>query len=58
MFGSKNPKVLFSAFVSHASSNMFFDLLVWVLPIPFFKTLSLHGRQKKGVIALISLGAV
>lgn len=58
MFGSKNPKVLFGAFVSHASSNMFFDLLVWILPIPFFKTLSLHGKQKKGVIALISVGIV
>ena len=58
MFGSKNPKVLFGAFVSHASSNMLLDLLVWILPIPFFKTLSLHGRQKKGVIALISVGIV
>jgi hypothetical protein len=58
MFGSKNPKVLFGAFVSQASSNMFFDLLVWILPIPFFKTLSLHGKQKKGVIALISVGTV
>lgn len=58
MFGSKKPKILFGAFVGHASSNMFFDLLIWILPIPFFKTLSLRGKQKKMVIALTSLGTV
>ncbi|OCL07747.1 hypothetical protein AOQ84DRAFT_389317 [Glonium stellatum] len=58
MFGSKDPTMLFGAFVSHAASNMFFDILVWILPIPFFKTLKLREKQKKGVVALITLGAV
>lgn len=42
---------------SHAAFNSFFDIVVYLLPIPMIRTLKLAKGQKTGLISIFSLGA-
>lgn len=42
---------------SHAAFNSFFDIVVYLLPIPLIRTLKLAKGQKTGLISIFSLGA-
>ncbi|TKA58219.1 hypothetical protein B0A55_12205, partial [Friedmanniomyces simplex] len=42
---------------SHAAFNIFFDLVVFVMPIPLIRTLKLARGQKTGLISIFCLGA-
>jgi hypothetical protein len=57
-WGSKDPDVMFTSWAFHMSSNMFLDILILLLPVPFFRQLSKNGKTKLGLIALFCMGAV
>lgn len=42
---------------SHAAFNTFFDIVVYVLPIPHIRSLKLARGQKTGLISIFSFGA-
>lgn len=42
---------------SHAAFNSFFDIVVYLMPIPLIRTLKLAKGQKTGLISIFSLGA-
>ncbi|KAI7278153.1 hypothetical protein KC345_g6110 [Hortaea werneckii] len=42
---------------SHAAFNTFFDIVVYLLPIPLIRSLKLRREQKTGVISIFAFGA-
>ncbi|KAK0291078.1 hypothetical protein LTR35_001799 [Friedmanniomyces endolithicus] len=42
---------------SHAVFNIFFDIVVFIMPIPLIRTLKLARGQKTGLISIFCLGA-
>ncbi|KAK5746662.1 hypothetical protein LTR17_000678 [Elasticomyces elasticus] len=42
---------------SHAAFNIFFDIVVFIMPIPLIRTLKLARGQKTGLISIFCLGA-
>nr|OQO31414.1 hypothetical protein B0A51_02204 [Rachicladosporium sp. CCFEE 5018] len=42
---------------SHAAFNTFFDVVIYILPMPMIRTLKLARGQKLGLISIFSLGA-
>ncbi|KAK0919106.1 hypothetical protein LTR57_011016 [Friedmanniomyces endolithicus] len=42
---------------SHAAFNIFFDIVVFIMPIPLIRTLKLARSQKTGLISIFCLGA-
>ncbi|KAI7359135.1 hypothetical protein KC354_g9464 [Hortaea werneckii] len=42
---------------SHAAFNTFFDIVVYLLPIPLIRSLKLRREQKTGVISIFVFGA-
>ncbi|KAH8722778.1 hypothetical protein GQ44DRAFT_621776 [Phaeosphaeriaceae sp. PMI808] len=57
-WGAKDPNVFYPMFAAHSASNMFLDLLVLVVPIPFLGMLRLAGKSKAGLITLFSMGTL
>jgi len=57
-WGSKNPKIFYATWMSHASINMSLDVLVFALPIPFIRNLKMSGRTRIGFITLFGLGSM
>ncbi|KAH6629000.1 hypothetical protein C7974DRAFT_433739 [Boeremia exigua] len=57
-WGTKDPNKFFNMWASHAASNMFLDIVVLLLPVPFLGILDVRHRCKRSLIALFSLGAV
>ncbi|KAF2744768.1 hypothetical protein M011DRAFT_407634 [Sporormia fimetaria CBS 119925] len=57
-WGSKDPNIFFASWAAHAASNMLFDILVFLLPAPFLKSLRLSGKSRVGLTALFSIGAL
>ncbi|KAF2205381.1 hypothetical protein GQ43DRAFT_477437 [Delitschia confertaspora ATCC 74209] len=49
---------LFASFAAHAGSNMLLDIVIWVLPIPFLRSLRMGGKTRVGMITLFIMGAV
>jgi hypothetical protein len=43
---------------THASTNMFLDIVVLLLPLPFLGMLRIAGKSKVGLIALFGMGGV
>jgi hypothetical protein len=43
---------------THASTNMFLDIVVLLLPLPFLGMLRIAGKSKVGLIALFAMGGV
>lgn len=42
---------------SHAAFNTFFDIVIYILPMPMIRTLKLARGQRTGLISIFSLGA-
>ncbi|KAI7154698.1 hypothetical protein KC349_g7501 [Hortaea werneckii] len=42
---------------SHAAFNTFFDIVVYLMPIPLIRSLKLRRKQKTGVISIFAIGA-
>ncbi|KAI7098734.1 hypothetical protein KC340_g6557 [Hortaea werneckii] len=42
---------------SHAAFNTFFDIVVYLFPIPLIRSLNLRREQKTGVISIFAFGA-
>jgi hypothetical protein len=57
-WGSKDANTFFAWWAAHAATNMFFDILVFVLPIPFLKGLRLQGKTRIGLFGLFTMGGV
>ncbi|KAF9697761.1 hypothetical protein EKO04_004531 [Ascochyta lentis] len=57
-WGTKNPNHFFKMWVAHAATNMFLDVLVLLLPLPFLGLLRLAGKSKVGLIAVFAMGGV
>lgn len=43
---------------AHAATNMFLDVVVLLLPLPFLRMLRLAGKSKVGLITLFAMGGV
>ncbi|KAF2825522.1 hypothetical protein CC86DRAFT_446784 [Ophiobolus disseminans] len=57
-WGSKDPNHFYAMFAAHSASNMFLDILVLLVPLPFLSTLRLAGRSKAGLMTLFTLGII
>jgi len=57
-WGTKDPDQFFKMFISHSATNSFLDILVLLLPTPFFRVMRLAGKSKAGLTLLYSLGCV
>lgn len=57
-WGSKDPNKFFSMWAGHAATNMFLDIVVLLLPLPFLGMLRLAGKSRVGLIALFAMGGV
>lgn len=57
-WGTKIPDHFFSMWAAHMSTNMFLDVVVLLLPLPFLGTLRLAGKSRLGLIALFAMGGV
>lgn len=57
-WGTKDPNKFFGMWVAHAATNMFLDVVVLLLPLPFLGMLRLAGKSRVGLIALFSMGGV
>ncbi|KAF1953064.1 hypothetical protein CC80DRAFT_165408 [Byssothecium circinans] len=57
-WGSKVPETFFAMFVGHSASNACLDILVLLLPMPFFKKLRLSGKSRLGLMSLFSMGGI
>lgn len=57
-WGSKDPNIFFATWTFHSASNMMIDILVLLLPVPFFRQLSSNGKTRLGLMSLFSMGAI
>jgi hypothetical protein len=57
-WGNKDPDVFFATWAAHAGLNMFFDVLIFLLPIPFLNSVRMQGRTRMGLIGVFIIGAV
>jgi hypothetical protein len=57
-WGTKDPDKFFSMWAAHAATNMFLDVVVLLLPLPFLGMLRLAGKSRVGLIALFAMGGV
>ncbi|KAI0010813.1 hypothetical protein F4779DRAFT_576207 [Xylariaceae sp. FL0662B] len=56
-YGSHDPEVFFATYTIHAVINMALDLIVFAIPIPYYKRTT-QRRTKIGLICLFISGAV
>lgn len=57
-WGTKTPETFFPMWAAHSGSNMFLDIVVLMLPLPFLGMLRLAGKSRIGLIALFAMGTV
>lgn len=57
-WGTKEPNTFFAMWAAHAVTNMVIDVVVLLLPLPFFGILQITGKSRTGLVALFSMGAV
>lgn len=57
-WGSKDPHTFFVAWAVHAATNMFFDILVFLLPLPFLRRLRMGGKTRMGLWSLFFMGGI
>ncbi|KAF1359133.1 hypothetical protein EJ07DRAFT_120890 [Lizonia empirigonia] len=57
-WGTKIPDEFFAMWAAHAATNMFLDVVVLLLPLPFLRMLRLAGKSKVGLITLFAMGGV
>ncbi|KZM26914.1 uncharacterized protein EKO05_0010537 [Ascochyta rabiei] len=57
-WGTKDPDQFFRMWVAQAATNMFLDIIVLLLPLPFLGILRLAGKSRAALIALFALGGV
>lgn len=57
-WGTKEPNKFFAMWAGHAATNMFLDIVVLLLPLPFLGTLRVADKSKIGLIALFAMGGV
>lgn len=57
-WGSKIPDKFFGMWAAQAATNMFLDIVVLLLPLPFLGMLRLAGKSRLGLIALFAMGGV
>lgn len=57
-WGTKDPEQFFPMWAAHAASNMFLDLVVFVIPMVFLRQLAISTKSRKGLITLFCLGGV
>ncbi|KAK5137846.1 hypothetical protein LTR08_006614 [Meristemomyces frigidus] len=42
---------------SHAAFNTFWDIVIYIMPVPLIRSLKLRGGQKTGLVSIFALGA-
>lgn len=57
-WGTKDPHKFYSMWIAQNATNMFLDLVVLLLPLPFLGTLRLACKSKTGLSALFAMGGV
>lgn len=57
-WGSKDPNEFFATWMAHASSNMFLDTAILMLPVPFIGSMRMGGKTRMGLITLFLLGGM
>ena len=57
-WGTKDPGTFFPSWATHSASNMFIDILILVLPIPFLRALRIQGRERLALIGLFVVGTM
>lgn len=57
-WGTKEPDIFFKMYVGHSVSNSALDVLVLLLPVPFFSMMRLAGKSRAGLITLYTLGCL
>ncbi|KAF2676194.1 hypothetical protein K458DRAFT_352169 [Lentithecium fluviatile CBS 122367] len=57
-WGSKDPDHFFVSWVAHNATNLLLDILILLLPAPFFKKLRMTGKTRLGLISLFIMGAI
>lgn len=57
-WGTKDPGTFFPSWATHSASNMFIDILILVLPIPFLRALRIQGRERLALIGLFVVGTI
>ncbi len=57
-FGYNDPKSFTETYVSHASSNMALDLIIFVIPLVLFSTPNLNPRNLIAMAGMFFCGAV
>lgn len=57
-WGTKVPDQFFPMWAAHAATNMFLDVIVLLLPLPFLRMLRIAGKSRTGLIALFAMGGM
>lgn len=57
-WGSKDPDHFFPAWAVHAAMNMFLDVLVFLLPLPFLRRLRMAGKTRAWLWGLFFMGGI
>ncbi|KAF2876070.1 hypothetical protein BDV95DRAFT_216366 [Massariosphaeria phaeospora] len=55
-WGTDDPEEFYTAWMAHAISNMVLDVLIFMCPIPFIRSLRMSGKTKLGLATLFCMG--
>lgn len=56
-YGSHNRTIFVTTFLTHLSSNLALDLIIYAIPIPLWFDAGLRGKSRLGLFVLFVLGA-
>lgn len=57
-YGSLDIDVIAGTFIGHSASNMFLDLVIFCIPIPFWLGRHMASKTRSALLGLFILGAM
>lgn len=57
-YGSHYTEIVARTFIGHSASNMFLDMVMFAIPIPFWLGKNVESKTRRALLGLFFLGAM